>query len=157
MYKIICQCWLFILLFINTNAQNAAPARQLGEDAVKTTIGQLFDGMRNGDSSMVKDVFAPDAILQTIVTTPEGKSQVKTVSLQKFLQAVGTPHTDVWDERITFGDIRIDHELSAVWTPYQFYLGKQLHHCGVNSFQLVQLDGRWKIVYLIDTRRNACQ
>jgi hypothetical protein len=156
MYKIACQCCLLILLCINGYAQNTTPERNAGDDSVKTTIQQLFDGMRSGDSSMVKAVFAPDAIFQTIATGTDGATQVKTVPLQKFLQGVGTPHTDVWDERITFKDIHIDHELASVWTPYQFYLGGKLHHCGVNSFQLVRLEGRWKIVYLIDTRRKTC-
>jgi len=131
---------------------------QAGEEAaVKTAIGQLFEGMRKGDSSMVKAVFAPGAVLQTIVTPAGGSAQVKTAPLQRFLDAVGSPHTDVWDEQIEYGHIAIDGELASVWAPYRFYLGKTYSHCGVNSFQLVKLNGKWKIVYLIDTRRKECE
>jgi hypothetical protein len=58
------------------------------------------------------------------------------------------------DERIVFETIKIDGPLAAVWTPYQFYLNGQFSHCGVNSFQLVRLNGQWKIQYIIDTRRK---
>ncbi|HEY0898874.1 MAG TPA: hypothetical protein VGD90_06050, partial [Sphingobacteriaceae bacterium] len=60
----------------------------------------------------------------------------------------------VWDEQITFDAIQVDAGLASVWTSYKFYLGKNFSHCGVNSFQLVKMNGNWKITYLIDTRRK---
>ncbi len=103
---------------------------------------------------MVKDVFDAKAVLNTIVQPPGGAVEVRPVSLQKFLTAVGTPHTDVWDERIAFDKILIDGDLASVWTPYRFYVGDRFSHCGVNSFQLCRSQKGWKIVYLIDTRRK---
>ncbi|MEM9869076.1 MAG: nuclear transport factor 2 family protein, partial [Bacteroidota bacterium] len=30
-------------------------------------------------------------------------------------------------------------------------------HCGINSFQMVNFGGEWKIIYLIDTRgKEGC-
>ncbi|ASZ13973.1 nuclear transport factor 2 family protein [Chitinophaga pendula] len=124
------------------------------EAAVKRAIGQMFTGMRNGDSSMVKDVFTEEAVLQSIATDAAGKTKVRTTPIAAFVKAVGTPHTDVWDEQIIFDKISIDDQLAAVWTPYNFYLGNKFSHCGVNSFQLAKVNGKWKIVYLIDTRRK---
>jgi hypothetical protein len=64
----------------------------------------------------------------------------------------------VADERITFETIKIDGPLAVAWTPYKFYYEGKFSHCGVNSFQLVRLNGAWKIQYLIDTRRRTgCQ
>lgn len=148
---------VFIMCLSGTPGQDARPMQAGEEEAVKKTIGLLFDGMRKGDSSMVKAAFAPGATLQTISTPPGGSAKVKTEALQRFLDAVGTPHTDVWDEQIEFGRISIDGPLASVWTPYQFYLGGKYSHCGVNSFQLVKLEGEWRIVYLIDTRRKDCK
>lgn len=147
---------LFIMCLIHIPGQDTTLAQTGEEEAVKKTIGLLFDGMRKGDSTMVKAAFAPDATLQTIASPPGGPVKVRTEALQRFLNAVGTPHTDVWDEQITYGEVLIDGALASVWTPYKFYLGGKFSHCGVNSFQLVKLDGEWKIVYLIDTRRKEC-
>jgi len=61
---------------------------------------------------------------------------------------------DAADERIVFETIRIDGPLASVWTPYNFYYEGKFSHCGVNSFQLVKINGEWKIQYLIDTRRK---
>uniref|UniRef100_UPI004047C92F nuclear transport factor 2 family protein n=1 Tax=Roseivirga sp. TaxID=1964215 RepID=UPI004047C92F len=130
-----------------------AKAQTENED-IKKTIMTLFDGMRKGDSTMVHSAFAKDAIMQTIANNREGQVQVQSGKLADFLKAVGTPHTEVWDERIEFGDIKIDGPMASVWTPYQFFRGESFSHCGVNSFQLYKGEKGWKIIYLVDTRRR---
>lgn len=129
-------------------------AQSSEEEFVKSAINKLFEGMKNGDSAMVKAVFADNAILQTVSGKQEGAPVLVTGSLQQFLRAVGTPHTDVWDERITFERIMVDGALASVWTPYRFYLNEKFSHCGVNSFQLMKSASGWKIIYLVDTRRK---
>jgi hypothetical protein len=123
-------------------------------EAVKKVINQLFDGMRKGDSAMVSSTFSKGMILQSI-SDREGSVMVRTEKADGFLKAVGTPHTEMWDERITFDQVLIDARLASVWTSYKFYIGDKFSHCGVNSFQMVKEKDGWKIVYLIDTRRKG--
>lgn len=131
---------------------------QTEEEAVKKPIAALFDGMRKSDTTLLRSAFAPTAILQTIGKSKEGKVVIRTDDINKFIEMVGKPQEQILDERITFETIKIDGNLAVAWTPYQFYLGPNFSHCGVNSFQLVKLDGEWKIQYLIDTRRkDACR
>lgn len=127
---------------------------QTQEDDIKAVIMRMFDGMRKGDSTMVSSAFAKGAIMQSISLNTEGETSVNNGSLANFLRAVGTPHEMVWDERIEFGDVKIDGDLASVWTPYAFYRGDQFSHCGVNSFQLHNSQAGWKIVYIVDTRRQ---
>jgi hypothetical protein len=124
------------------------------ETLVKNTINQLFDGMRQSDTSLIRSAFAPDATMQTIVKNSEGQIQVRTDGVDGFVRQVGQPHKDIYDERITFDMIRIDGELAIAWTPYKFYVGETFSHCGVNAFQMVKLNGIWKILNIIDTRRK---
>jgi hypothetical protein len=127
------------------------------EEAVKATINRFFEGLRTSDSTLIKASLAPSAIFQTIVQERDGQPQVRTEVIQRFITAVTQPHPEVYDERIVFDVIKIDGALAAVWTPYKFYVGTTLSHCGANSFQLVKLAGAWKIHYIIDTRRkNPC-
>lgn len=130
-----------------------AQDRKSETEAIKKVINTMFDGMRKGDSTMVKSAFAPGVIMQTIASK-DGNTRVRTDNAQGFLKAVGTPHSEIWDERITFDQISIDASLTSVWTSYKFYLSDKFSHCGVNSFQLVKLNDGWKIVHLIDTRRK---
>ncbi|WP_212004852.1 nuclear transport factor 2 family protein [Chitinophaga sp. HK235] len=124
--------------------------------AVKHAVDKLFTAMHNSDSATLKECFSPNAVFQTI-SSENGKTEVKNVSVARFAEVIGkTPKGDA-DERITYGAIHIDAALASVWTPYRYYYQGQFHHCGVNVFQLVKLNGKWKIQYVIDTRRkDAC-
>jgi len=124
------------------------------EEGVKAAVNRLFDGMRKSDTAMIRSAFAPEAILHTIVKNKEGGVMVRAEAIDKFIESIARPRTEVLDERIEFASIKIDGELASVWTPYKFYFGSAFSHCGVNSFQLVKIDGSWKIQYLIDTRRK---
>ncbi|WPP50859.1 nuclear transport factor 2 family protein [Catalinimonas niigatensis] len=123
------------------------------EEVIKT-IEQLFEGMRQGDSTMVRAAMAPQARLLTIIEK-DGIVSLQEVSLEKFIQAVGIPHDEIWDEKITAYDIKIDDRLASAWTPYQFYLGKNFSHCGVNAMQLYKSQDGWKIMEIADTRRKT--
>lgn len=127
---------------------------QSEEDAVKATINTLFEGMKRADTPLIRSAFASHPVLQTIVKTRNGETKVITEALDSFLLSIGRPHTQVYDERISFCEIKIDGELAMAWTPYRFYAGETFSHCGVDSFQLVKINGEWKIQYLIDTRRK---
>ena len=57
-------------------------------------------------------------------------------------------------EKLLSWDIKINGNLASVWTPYEFYLNGKLSHCGANSFQLFNNNGKWEIIYLVDMRRR---
>jgi hypothetical protein len=131
---------------------------QSAEDSIKATINTLFAAMKSGNGVAFKSVFSDSAILQTITRNKEGKLLVKTDNVGEVASFVSKLKKDSADERISFETIKIDGPLAIVWTPYNFFYNGSFSHCGVNSFQLVRLEGVWKIQYLIDTRRRAgCQ
>ena len=136
-----------------TLAQSAPAAAPAETEAVKATINRFFEGLRKGDSAVVRSTLAPTVVLHTIGTRG-GTAQVLSENPREFLKAVGTAHAEVWDERVTFERVLIDAPLASAWTPYQFYLGPKFSHCGTNSFQLVKLPQGWRIAYIIDTRRK---
>lgn len=128
---------------------------QTAEQEVQSVIETMFDGMRAGDSSMVASAFIRGAKMETVAKNREGNVVKSEGSLSNFLIQLGTPHEQIWDERISSYDIKIDGDLASAWTPYQFYVGDKFSHCGVNSFQLAKLEGNWKIIYIVDTRRRT--
>ena len=58
-------------------------------------------------------------------------------------------------EKLLLYDIKIDGNLASVWTPYEFYFNEKFSHCGANSFQLFNNNGKWEIIYLVDMRKRA--
>jgi hypothetical protein len=127
---------------------------QTVEDSVKGVVKQLFDGMRNSDAAAIRAAFADSAILQTISKNSEGSIIVRNESVSDFAKSIAELRKGAADEQIVFESIKLDPPLAMVWAPYKFYFDGKFSHCGVDSFQLVWVNGRWKIQYLIDTRRK---
>lgn len=99
---------------------------------------------------------ADSALLQTIAKDKiTGIMMVKNEPIQNFIEQVSKMPIGAADERIVFDVIMTDGDLASVWTPYKFYYNGIFSHCGVNSFQMVRLNGQWKIQYIIDTRRKV--
>lgn len=138
-----------ILTFVSTTA-----FAQSDEAAVKEAVNMLFEGMKKSDTAMIRAAFSSRPLLQTVTKNREGNVYAESEPLDSFLVAIAKPHKEVYDERITFDVVKIDAELAIVWAPYKFYLGETFSHCGVDSFQLIRENGRWKIQYLVDTRRR---
>lgn len=143
-----------ILIIILVAVSSTAFCQTAEHEAVKKTINNMFTAMRTGDTVLLKLAFAPDMILQSIANKKDGTTALRTEKAEGFIKQVGTPHKEVYDERITITDIKIDGPLASVWTPYKFYIGSTFSHCGVNVFQLMKTASGWKIIYIVDTRRK---
>ena len=143
-----------ILLTAIISTYTLSIAQSTSEDSVKTAVNKLFEGMKNSDPDLIRQAFADSSILQTIGRNQSGQTIIRTDKVSEFAEQIAKLPKGAADERITFETVRIDGPLAIVWTPYKFYYNGTLSHCGVNSFQLVRINGAWKIQYLIDTRRR---
>lgn len=139
---------LFFCITMNASAQST-------EDSIRQAINQLFTAMRTKDTTLLRHCFTANAVLQTITKDKTGKLIVADEKVDAFAISISGHDVGSLDERIRFEAIHIDGPMAAVWTPYQFYYKANFSHCGVNSFQLVRIDGVWKIQYVIDTRRKT--
>jgi hypothetical protein len=135
-------------------APSVTPAAERA--AVLATVQGLFNAMRAGDSARVRAAFHPSARLASALVR-NGQPELKLDSVSVFARAVGTPHPDVWDERLGATTVHVDGPLAVVWAEYSFYAGTKFSHCGVNAFQLVKTADGWRILALTDTRqRTGC-
>ena len=147
----------FIVVALCATTIVTSSRAQSAQDSVKAAVNLLFTGMIQSDAAKIRSSFTDSAILQSIVEK-DGKTKTRTESIEDFAQSISKLEKGVADERIRFDVIRIDGPLAIVWAPYSFYYKGQLNHCGVDSFQMLLVDGVWKIQYLVDTRRKQpCQ
>lgn len=147
------------LLLVALLAAGASPLAGQSEEAeVMAVVNRLFDGMRAGDSTMVRSTFHPTMTTASILVNRQGDPVIRTGMPDEFVKAVGTPHDKEWDERIWEPVVHIDGRMATAWTPYAFYLGGDLSHCGVNAFQLFNGKDGWSIIRITDTRhREGCE
>ena len=134
------------------SAQATAPDERA---AVIAVVQRLWDAMKARDTAMARAVFDSSAMLSRVVTR-NGEARVQLTPVSGFLDALGKA-TESWNERMFNPEVRIDGPLATVWTEYDFHLGTQFSHCGIDAFQLLKTSGGWKIVALADTaRREGC-
>ncbi len=147
---------IFLLFLLVLFSQNFSLAQIADKAALKKAVNTLFEGMKNGDSAAVHAVFHDKVVMQGIHFSEKKQQQVFSNggSLNDFLKAIGTNHDQIWDEKIGKIKVRIDGPLAHAWCNYQFFIGNNFSHCGVDSFTFVKLNNEWKIVQLIDTRRK---
>ena len=145
----------FLVLLITT----AITAQNSEEAQVKLAVDTFFEGFHKGDTTLMKSVMIDKFLTQTTYKDKEGNGMLVNEDSSKLIQAIANrPADQKWDERLLDYNIQIDGTMAHVWTPYEFWFNDQFSHCGVNSFQLFNDSGNWKIIYLIDTRRReGCQ
>lgn len=136
-----------------TSAASPTPALGARERDVVAVVVRLFDAMRARDTATLRTLFEPGARLQSVATR-QGVLTVSEDSLAMFLRAIGTPHPQIFDERIANERVLIDGPYAMAWVDYTFYLGDQKSHCGIDAFQMVQRPSGWRIFGLTDTRRR---
>lgn len=142
-----------VALFVLTGAARA----QSAQDSVRKAVNLLFTAMKNADSAQLVAAFDDSAVLQTIVVDSAGQVKAQRYPVTQFASAIGKLPKGAADEQIFIETLKIDGPLAAVWAPYHFYYNGTLLHCGVDSFQLIRVNGVWKILYIIDTRKKgAC-
>lgn len=125
------------------------------EDNVKQAIVDFFDAFHKQDTLKLKAMANGNIKMQSISVTAEGQPRLSENDYHSFVKNIaGIPKDKSFKEKILSYDIRIDGNMANAWTPYEFWFDGNFSHCGVNSFQLIKEDDKWKIIYLVDTRRR---
>ncbi|SED90615.1 Putative lumazine-binding [Tenacibaculum sp. MAR_2010_89] len=128
----------------------------LEEKEIKETINTFFKGLHNGDSTVIKSTLHTSIKIQTTSVNKEGKKILKTETKNQLLRAIASKKvSDIYFEKLLSYTIKVDGNLASVWTPYEFYYSGKFSHCGANSFQLFNNNGKWEIIYLVDMRRRS--
>jgi ketosteroid isomerase-like protein len=144
----------YIFIFFMTFISMTKIKAQTTEDSVKTVVNKMFEAMRNADAASLKSTFSDNIVFHSIATSKEGVVSVKSEDPKGFIDFISKEKKGNADEQISIETIKIDGPLALVWAPYKFYYAGKFSHCGVDSFQLVRINGEWKIQYIIDTRRK---
>lgn len=150
--------FIFISIVWTALFSNPTNAQVMDDEtkAVREVIHTMFEGMRLGDSAMVSQVFYHEAQFFSAFVTKEGESKLEEGSVQDWLNAIGTPHDQVWNEEWWDPSINVDGNFAHAWVPYAFYVDDTFSHCGVDSFHFIKdAEGQWKVFHATDTRRKG--
>lgn len=142
------------LLPVPAAAQDGADGGAATPEAV---VRGLFDAMRAADSAAARQLLHPDARLHRPVMR-DGEPALSVSGVDGWLDAIGGAEPGRLDEKVWNLEIRVDGRLATAWMNYAFHLDGELHHCGVNAFQLVRMADGWKAFGIADTsREEGCE
>ncbi|TDQ31578.1 nuclear transport factor 2 family protein [Zeaxanthinibacter enoshimensis] len=145
-----------LLLTLSCFLLGCAVYSQPAADDPRNTIKEFFKAFHARDTSGMGALMAEGMKLQTMKVSDSAQFEVAEQTRRNFLAGMKQlPDTLRIEERIKSYDLKVDGPMAQVWTPYEFYVNGKFSHCGVNAFQLGKVKGRWKILYLIDTRRKT--
>lgn len=125
------------------------------EQEIRARIDHMFQAMYDVDTSALRKCFIPAAQLMTFTYDAKGNPRAKAETLNDFIRGVSLIGDEEFEERLIGWQCLIDDGIASVWTPYKFYFENEFSHCGVNSFQLIKVQGEWKISLISDTRRKT--
>jgi hypothetical protein len=117
-----------------------APGSQ-GNDAevaaVVAVVETILHAINTADSDLARSVVLPDARVTAVRESGWG-----TITGEDFAAGIGDPEQG-YVERMWDPQVRVLQNVATVWAPYDFYLKGEFSHCGVDTVQLVLVDGAW--------------
>ena len=117
-----------------------APAE---EAAILQVIDSFLLAVGNGDRELQKSVELPDGGLAIYRSRDGVAGPVRRMPASDFQKP--TPDHDPFVEMYWAPDMLVRGSFAQVWTPYVLRDNGAVVHCGINAFQLVKLEGGWKI------------
>lgn len=112
-------------------------------EAVLKAIDTFLLAVGNGDRELQKSVALPDGGLAIYRTKDGVAGPVRRMPASDFQKP--TPDHDPFVEMYWDPSVDVRGPFAQVWSRYVLMDNGAPVHCGINAFQLVKLDGAWKI------------
>jgi cyanophycinase len=134
----------------------AQPAQVRDEVDVTAVMNRLFDAMRAQDTAAIRLLAHPELRL-FVPGEQHGAPALRVATLDEFIASVAAA-TERLDERALAPEIRVDGNLAAIWTYYDFRRGDDFSHCGYDAFHMARTGSGWRIIGLAyTTRQHGCR
>ncbi len=119
-------------------------------DEILAAVQALFDALETGDEELLRSIMDPTVVMHSSETR-DGATTFSSADLDGLAARITTSEVPLI-ERMWDPVVVVNGPLATVWTPYDFYVGEEFSHCGVDAANLMRRDGAWMIVALSWTR-----
>ncbi len=121
-------------------------------EAILAAVQGIFDALATGDGEILREIMHPDVLMHSVERAADGTRSSSTSTRDQLIARLEGSET-VLTERMWDAEVRVSGDLAMVWTPYDFYVGEELSHCGADALLLTRNDDEsWKIIALSWTR-----
>lgn len=121
-------------------------------EAILAAVQGIFDALATGDGEILREIMHPDVLMHSVERAADGTRSSSTSTRDELIARLEGSE-QVLTERMWDAEVRVSGDLAMVWTPYDFYVGEELSHCGADALLLTRNDDEsWKIIALSWTR-----
>ncbi len=130
-------------------APATAPAAGEAPDqaAVLAAVGELLHAVNTADAALLGRVVLPGASIAVQRYAPDGSLVSRQLTVAQ-MQASFAGDRGKVDERLQDPLVMVQRDLAHVWSRYTIDVDGKRLHCGVDSFGLARIDGRWRVTSL---------
>ena len=121
--------------------------------AILSVVQSLFDALAERDGPALRALLHHDVVMRSVEAGSDGERSIATSTVDDLVARVEGSE-EILTERMFDAEVRISGDLAMVWTPYDFYVGETLSHCGADVFVLVRSDDVWRVTGLSWTRQQ---
>ena len=131
-----------------------APVSEADRAELVAFLESYYDAFSDRDWERFKDHFWTDATLTTVWPPAEGAPErVLVTTITEFIEQapLGPGSREIFEERMTALEISVHGDLATVYSHYLARFGDPgeiIEWEGIDSFQLMRHEGRWRIVSL---------
>jgi len=144
------------LAFILVLGALPAPAAGAPEDDVLETVTRFFEGLKTTDAETWRDVLHENARFFAHRQQEDGTWLLSEYEGQERIESLAD-ETVLLDERMYEPTVLVRGPIAVVWAPYDITVNGEHSHCGIDVFDLVQVESAWKITNLTyTTELDAC-
>lgn len=136
-----------VLLFSGCASRPALPPAGTAdggeEEAILGVVDRFFRAMETKDSAAFTALLTEDG-LSYAQALRDGHWRLSSRANRDFA-AVVVGSDAIWSERYWEPTVLVRGPVAVVWTPYEFRVDGATTHCGIDVFNLVLIDGQWRI------------
>lgn len=127
------------------------PAQSSDEKDVLAVVQRVFDGIGAHDGAMIRGAMLPEARVGSVRDAAAPSASTGSDLADRIASTPGP-----LQERFTSApQVQIHGRMAQVWGEYEFLRDGKFSHCGVDSFNLLKVDGAWKISVLVFTAETS--
>lgn len=145
---------LILALLLLTAAPAAAQHTEEADSrAVLATVDQLFGALASKDRAALLGAVVPEGRATWAGTNEAGRPEVVSVDWTTFADRLARM-TESLSERLIEPHVHVEGDIAMIWSRYEFERNGAFSHCGIDHFDLVRIEGRWRVLNLTWTRQT---
>jgi hypothetical protein len=134
----------------------AAPVPSADEAAALAAADQLLGRLTGKDPAAMEALTLPEGGATAVAVGQDGKPVLRHFTWAEFFAHL-PKDKPVVEEHMRNPLVRVDGDVAMVWGRYEVTVDGRFLHCGTDHFDLVRLDGRWRILNITwNQTRQGC-